>query len=100
MVRRVVSFEIRYGCYLTERDFDDAEKRLLIDSVLFSQNLSIAQAKRLIEKLKGLENSYFQTKVRHASNLPALSHTDNKQIMIVLDVLNDAIENNRKVSFF
>ena len=35
----------------------------------------------------------------HVSNLPALSHTDNKQIMIVLDVLNDAIENNRKVSF-
>lgn len=41
------------GCYLAERDFDDAELRMLIDSVLFSKNLSGTQAKRLIEKLKG-----------------------------------------------
>ena len=93
------TIDTRHGCYLAEREFDDAELRLLIDSVLFSKSLSIAQAKRLIEKLKSLGNRYFQAKVAHVSNLPALSHTDNKQIMIVLDVLNDAIENNRKVSF-
>lgn len=87
------------GCYLVEREFDDAELRMLIDSVLFSKNLSSTQAKRLIEKLKGLGNRYFHAKVSHVSNLPELFHTSNKQVMIALDVLNDAIEEKRKVSF-
>ncbi|MBR6012526.1 MAG: hypothetical protein IK062_01925 [Selenomonadaceae bacterium] len=35
----------RKGCYLN-RDFEDSELRILIDSVLFSKNISNAQAKR------------------------------------------------------
>ena len=72
---------------------------MLIDSVLFSKNLSGTQAKRLIEKLKGFGNRYFHAKVSHVSNLPELFHSDNKQVMIALDTLNDAIEEKRKVSF-
>ena len=72
---------------------------MLIDSVLFSKCLSGAQAKRLIEKLKGFGNRYFRAKVSHVSNLPELFHSDNKQVMLALDVLNDAIEAKRKVSF-
>lgn len=87
------------GCYLAERDFEDAELRMLIDSVLFSKNLSGAQAKRLIEKLKGFGNRYFHAKVAHVSNLPELFHSDNKQVMVALDTLNDAIEEKKKVSF-
>lgn len=40
----------RRGCYLSEREFDDAELRMLIDSVLFSKSISGKQAKRLIER--------------------------------------------------
>ena len=87
------------GCWLVERDFDDAELRMLIDSVLFSKNLSGVQAKRLIEKLKGFGNRYFHAKVAHVSNLPELFHSDNKQVMVALDTLNDAIEEKKKVSF-
>ena len=87
------------GCYLVEREFDDAELRMLIDSVLFSKNISCTQAKRLIDKLKSLGNRYFRAKVTHVSNLPDIFHSDNKQTMVALDVLNDAIEANRKVSF-
>ena len=87
------------GCYLADREFDDAELRMLIDSVLFSKCLSGAQAKRLIEKLESFGNRYFRAKVSHVSNLPELFHSDNKQVMLALDVLNDAIEEKRKVSF-
>ncbi len=87
------------GCYLADREFDDAELRMLIDSVLFSKSISRKQATRLIEKLKSFGNRYFHAKVSHVSNLPELFHTDNKQTMIALDVLNDAIEAKRKVSF-
>ena len=87
------------GYYLAEREFEDAELRMLIDSVLFSKTISQSQAKRLINKLKGFGNRYFSAKVSHVSNLPELQHSDNKQVMIALDTLNDAIEKKRKVRF-
>ena len=87
------------GYYLLEREFDDAELRMLIDSVLFSKNLTQKQAKTLIEKLKGMGNRYFSAKVNHVSNLPELHHGDNKQLMYVLDTINEAISQNKKISF-
>ena len=45
------------GYYLSEREFDDAELRMLIDSVLFNKSLSHTQADRLIKKLKQRGNA-------------------------------------------
>ena len=87
------------GICLMSRQFENAELRMLIDSVLFSRTLSGKQAKRLIEKLTGLGNKYFRAKVKHVCHLPKLIHSDNKQVLLNLDVLNDAIEQERKVSF-
>ena len=87
------------GIYLMSRQFENAELRMLIDSVLFSRSLSGKQAKRLIEKLTGLGNKYFRAKVKHVCHLPKLIHSDNKQVLLNLDVLNDAIEQERKVRF-
>ena len=87
------------GYFLVEREFENAELRMLIDSVLFSKTISQSQAKRLIGKLKRFGNRYFNAKVSHVSNLPELQHSDNKQVMIALDTLNDAIEKKRKVRF-
>ena len=44
------------GYYLQTRDFEDAELRMLIDSVLFSKNLTHMQAKTLVEKIRKLGN--------------------------------------------
>ena len=87
------------GIYLMSRQFENAELRMLIDSVLFSRTLSGKQAKRLIEKLTALGNKYFHAKVKHVCHLPKLIHSDNKQVLLNLDVLSDAIEQERKVSF-
>lgn len=87
------------GYYLCEREFDDAELRMLIDSVLFSRNLTQKQAHTLIEKLQGIGNRYFQVKVNHVSNLPELHHGDNKQLMYVLDTINEAISQQKKIRF-
>lgn len=87
------------GYYLASRDFEPAELRMLIDSVLFSRHISLEQGKRLIEKLKAQGNKYFQPKVSHVTALPDLNHTDNKHFMIVVDTLNDAIEEKKKVEF-
>ena len=87
------------GICLVSRQFENAEKRMLIDSVLFSRTLSGKQAKRLIEKLTGLGNKYFRAKVKHVCHLPKLIHSDNKQVLLNLDVLNDAIKQEQKVRF-
>lgn len=87
------------GYYLRERDFDDSELRLLIDSVLFSKNIPTNQAKDLIEKLQGLSSRYFSLKVKHVSNLNAMEHTSNKQFFYNIELLDEAIENGNQVEF-
>ena len=98
---RELGYEISMddGYFLMRRDFNDAELRMLIDSVLFSKNLTQVQAKRLIEKLEKQSNRYFSAKVAHISNLPDLQHGDNKQLMYALDAVNDAIAERKKIKF-
>ena len=87
------------GYYFASREFDDAELRMLIDSVLSSKNISQSQGKRLIDKLKKQSNKYFEAKVSHVRSLPEISRMGNRQLMIVIDVLNDAIDAGKRVSF-
>ena len=87
------------GYYLASQEFENAELRMLIDSVLFSRHISPTQGKRLIDKLQAQGNKYFKAKVSHVLSLPDLNHTDNKQVMIVIDALNDAIDEKTKVEF-
>ena len=87
------------GICLMSRQFENAELRMLIDSVLFSRTLSGEEAERLIKKLTAFGNKYFHAKVKHVCHLPKLIHSDNTDVLRNLDVLNDAIEQGRKVRF-
>ncbi|MBE7021224.1 MAG: WYL domain-containing protein [Ruminococcaceae bacterium] len=79
-------------------EFDDSELRLLIDSLLFSKNIPYKQCKNLIEKLIGLSNEYFNKKVNHICNLPD-NQPQNKELFFIIDTLEEAISDNKKVSF-
>ena len=87
------------GAFLAGRKFDNAELRLLIDSVLFNKGISQKRARELIDKLKEFGGRHFSAKVKHVCNLPELQHTANRQTMYALDALNDAIDKRKKVSF-
>lgn len=87
------------GYYLSNREFDDAELRMLIDSVLFNKSISHVQADRLIKKLKQLGNAYFPSKVKHICHLQALQHNSNPQTMLNIDRISDAIAGNKQISF-
>lgn len=87
------------GYYLMEREFEDSELRFLIDAVLFSKGISGGQARDLIEKLKKQSSKYFEPKLTHISYLPELHKVDNKQLMYVIGVIEDAIESEKKISF-
>lgn len=87
------------GYYLAEREFEDSELRLLIDSVLASRYIPAKQAKDLIDKLAAQSNIYFKKQVRHVSNLEKMDHTVS-QLFYTIEILSQAIEDNRKVRFF
>lgn len=87
------------GYFLEEREFEDEELRILIDSVLFSKSLSDSSAKKLIEKLKGFGNIYFDTKVSHVKPTPLLHRTDNKGVLYNVSAINDAMDQKKKITF-
>ena len=90
--------ESLYTDWYLERDFTDAELRLLIDSLLFSKHIPYSQCKELIDKLKGLSNTYFDAKVKHIRNLPENMPT-NRQLFLTIEILDEAISQKRQVAF-
>lgn len=91
--------DIEDGYFLATRKFEDAELRLLIDSVLFSKTLSATQAKRLIKKLEDCGNKYFKAKVSHVVTTPRIRRTDNKSVLYTVNSINDAIDKKKKIQF-
>ena len=90
--------ETIYTDWYLEREFSDAELRLLIDGLLFSKHIPYSQCKGLIEKIEGLSNRYFKSKVRHVCNLP-VDQPQNTELFYTIEVLDEAIEHNRQVVF-
>lgn len=88
---------IQHDFYI-DREFTDAELRLLIDSLLFSKHIPYSQCKELVEKLEGLSNQYFSAHVKHVRKLPETA-TPNKELFWTIEVLDEAIEKGRQVVF-
>lgn len=90
--------EVIYTDWYLEREFSDAELRLLIDSLLFSRHIPYSQCKMLIKKLENLSNCYFQSRVKHIQTLP--DHTlPNHQLFYTIEILDQAISQGKQVSF-
>ena len=83
--------------FYLNRDFFDGELRLLIDSLMFSKHIPQAQCMELVEKLEGLSNIYFRSRVKHISTFTDDS-VDNKQLFYTIYVLDEAI--SKKTSIF
>jgi predicted DNA-binding transcriptional regulator YafY len=77
--------------------FDDHELRLLIDGVLFGQHIPKEIAKDLIDKLKGMSELGLKNRVRHVYYLPNIVRTENKNLYEMIDKIDEAIQNNRKI---
>lgn len=96
-----VGYDIPYdeGYYLAERVFEDAELRMLIDSVLFSKVLTVRQSGRLITKIKNLGNENFRKKVPDIKMLSGIGWSQNKEFLLTVTALNEAISRKHKVTF-
>ena len=88
---------IQHDFYI-ERDFTDAELRLLIDSLLFSKHIPYNQCKELVKKLESLSNRYFKSRVRFISTFPE-NKPKNTQLFYTIEILDDAIAAGKQVAF-
>jgi len=91
--------EVIYTDWYLNREFSDAELRLLIDSLLFSKHIPYSQCKELIDKIEGLSSNHFHSKVRHICNLP-IDQPKNSELFYTIEILDEAIEKGKKVTFY
>lgn len=84
--------------FYLERDFTDSELRLLIDSLLFSKHIPYSQCKELVDKLEGLSNRYFKSRVRFILSLPETT-PKNRELFYTIEILDEAIAKGKQVAF-
>ena len=84
--------------FYIEREFDDSELRLLIDSIVFSSHIPQRDKKELIEKLEGLSNIYFKSRMKHVTTAQS-KNTATNTLFYTIDVLDEAISKGKQVKF-
>ncbi len=95
-VSKTIDASIHTNYYLeTDSGFDDAELRLLTDSVLFDDHIPHKQRMDLIAKLKGLAGGRLKSQTATYGD----RRVENKQFFYTVEMLTEAIEKKRKVSF-
>lgn len=93
------SEEILMSNWHYNHEFTDAELIMMSDSILFSKAIPEGQARQLIDKISGLSNIYFKNSMKHVSSLPGLEHTSNKQTLLAVELIDEAITGGKQISF-
>lgn len=87
------------GCYLCSRKFEPSEIQFLIDAVFSSKSIPSKQSKELATKLSGLLSNYQKKQYKYIYKADEINRTSNKQLFYTIDVINEAIENGKKIKF-
>ena len=87
------------GSYLSYREFDDSELRLLIDGVLASRHITAQHSRALIDKLCNLSNIYFRTNIKNIYAVDHLSKSDNTQFFLNISIVDEAVESGKQIAF-
>lgn len=83
--------------YYDKRDFEISELKLLVDSVKAAKFISEEKTNDLIEKLKGLTSVHFGKQL--SRQMFVGGKTDNENVLINVDKINGAINDNKKIRF-
>ncbi len=87
------------GTYLASRSFENSELRLLIDSVLSSRHIDPGYSAALIDKLIKLGGLNFKSHVKHVYSVKEWDKTQNKDFFLNIELVDEAIENCKKIAF-
>ena len=89
----------RRGSYISERDFETSELRLLIDSVLCSRHITPRHSTDLINKLCGLANQHFRAHVKNIHTVQDWNKTDNQALFYNIEMVDTAIEAGKQLQY-
>ncbi len=87
------------GYRLVKRRFESAELRLIADAVNSSRFLDSRQANAIIKKLRSLASHHKGEGLRRQIFISDNKHTGNKRIMANIELLCQAVTENRQVRF-
>jgi len=87
------------GYYLYEREFSQAEIRLLADAVYSCDYISQRQTKELLEKLKSFLNTYDRQNFGYTEIIKTEKKSPNQEVFLNIDTLVQAIRDKKKISF-
>lgn len=87
------------GLYLGFRDFEEGELLFLIDAIYSSKTMPTKYARDLVERLTKNYSKFKKKKYKYLEKIDDGVRTDNKEIFWTIEILNEAIENKKKVEF-
>lgn len=96
-IEEVKSTQNRYNLY--GRTFDAPELKLLIDAVESSKFITSEKSKELVEKLAALTSTHTAVTLKRNVTCEGRIKADNERVYIIIDAINEAINNNKKISF-
>lgn len=87
------------GCYIADRELEPSEITYLIDAIFSSRTLSSKQALALSKKLSNMLSLYKRKKYNYIYKTEDVVRTDNKQLFFSIDLISEAIETGKQISF-
>lgn len=85
--------------YYYQNPLDDGAIRMLIDSVIFSKNITAEDAGKLIKELTVMTTPEFREKLSYTKNFDKTFHTSNEDVMRNIEILTEAISKKVQVQF-
>lgn len=87
------------GSYLASREFEPSEIRFLVDAVFSSKSINSKQSRELAKKLSEFLSVYQRKQYKYVYKADELNRTDSKELFYNVDIINEAIENNKQIEF-
>jgi predicted DNA-binding transcriptional regulator YafY len=87
------------GYYIGNRDFEDWEIKMLIDSIASGKFITKDQSKVLINKLKNLSSASGKKAISSLTVVNSTWKTDNKTVKISIDLIIKAVSENKQITF-
>ena len=88
-----------YGYYIGEREFELPELKLLVDSVQASKFITHKKSNQLIKKLESLTSRHNAYKLQRQVYVDDRAKTSNEKIYYNVDKIQDAIAENKCITF-
>ena len=96
-IQEIKSVQNRYN--ICSRDFENSELKLLIDAVESAKFITAGKSKELVAKLSSIAGNFGAEKLKRNVCCEGRIKSDNERIYIIVDTINEAINEGKKISF-